>query len=181
MYISLLLSLVYSDEAHCVYFAFGSFWTIRTYPTTNCDKCMWLCTAHVFRCIYTPQYRNIKAISAAQLSRYKEDRTIGVTSLYRCDIPPHGTDACVYARTGSPHCTRHGGTSMFPFSHLLFFISLRLFLLFFFGIYYSLVQLCRITYVWFASLGSSLSGLGGSHVPWLRRGKITLTRWLTLA
>jgi len=33
--------------------------------------------------LYICHYRNIKPISAAQLSRYKEDSTIGVTSLCR--------------------------------------------------------------------------------------------------
>ncbi|EGI67590.1 Muscle LIM protein Mlp84B [Acromyrmex echinatior] len=65
--------LTHSDQAHRV--LFGLVWIVRTNPATNRDKCMWICPA-----TYTPLYRNVKPISA-QLSRYKKDSMIGVTSL----------------------------------------------------------------------------------------------------
>lgn len=94
---------------------------------------MCICTTHIFRYIYIyftyyTLYYNIKAISAAQLSYYKEGNMI--VSLLTISMIFHLTVRMrVYARIGSPHCSRHSGTSIFPSflpplsHHLSFFFS----------------------------------------------------------
>lgn len=101
------------------------------------------------------------------------------------------------ARTGSPQCTTPARRHLYSFflsssslpgifscalfalsaclssiySFLSFFPSVSiLLLLHIFRSVRLLSYLCEICF-----FGSPLSGLGGSHVPWLRRGRITLT------
>lgn len=134
---------------------------------------MCICTAHVFTLhIHMPLYCNIKPISAAQLSRYEEhDRChLTMSMIFHLTVRMRA-----YARTGSPHCIRHGGTSIFPsFLSPLFYLSLslRLSLPFYFDIYI-------IRWYYAVRFASRLFSLGARRKPRtvVAKGKkITLTR-----
>lgn len=128
------LNLTRSNQAH---FAFGSFWTIQITPATNRDKCMCTCIVYVFSLLHsahTPLYRNIKPISAAQLSCYKEDSMI-MSPHYVDDISPHGTDVCVQTRKFSTLYPTRWHFYTFPsplFLSLFLYISTSLSLSFLF-------------------------------------------------
>lgn len=152
-------------KPHCVQFAFGTFWTVRTNPTTNRDKCTCICTAHVFRCTYTP-YRNVKSISAAQLSRYKEDSAIGVTSL--CRWYSTSRYGCVRTHAQALHTTRHGGTFTFPFSQSSLLLSLFLSLSFSPSIspfFFWHILFVGTIMPYYARFASRLSSLGARRKP----------------
>lgn len=127
-------------------------------------------------------YRNIKPLSQRRNCHTirKTTHTIGVTSL--CRWYSTSRYECVRAHAQALHIA-----SDIYFTALIYSpISLSLlFILFspFFFLSFFLLHLSRCTTVPYYDLllGSPLSGLGGSHVPWLQRGKITLTHWLTHA
>lgn len=129
----------------------------------------------LLRLMYThvSLYRNIKPPSQRRNCHTRDKDNIHdrchltVSMIFHLTVQMR---AC--ARTGSPHCSRYFAALVYcPISLFLLFIFFSPSLSFppsfasFFAVrlYYELL------------LGSPLSGLGGGHVPWLQRGKITLT------
>lgn len=104
--------------------------------------------------------------------------TIGVTSL--CRWYSTSRYECVRAHAQALHIAPDIYFAALVYSLIslsLLFISFLSFFLFFF------LHFSRYTTILYYDLllGSPLSGLGGSHMPWLQRGKIMLTYWLTQA